>query len=95
MADVKFIPDSNGIRQIFKSSEMQAVLKDAAQSFADEANARASSHAADLGIKEFRVPPYSSHVDVLTNTAVGQAHTNGKMGHRDFAKFNTLASVNH
>ena len=95
MADVEFKLNSAGIREIFKSAGMQAVLKEYAQAFADEANSRAENHKKELHISEFKVPPYAAHADVLRGTAVGAAHTNGKIGQLDQAKFNTLNSVNH
>lgn len=95
MADVEFKINRSGIREIFKSGGMQAALKECAQTLADRANREAEWHKNKLHIKEFQVPPYAAHVDVLNNTAVGAAHTNGKMGQADMAKFNTLAGVNH
>lgn len=96
MADVVFKPNSAGIQEICKSPEMQAALLPLAQKLADEANREAEScHAAFLHIDRFEKPPYAAHVDVLDHTAVGAAHTNGKMGRADFAKFQTLAHVNH
>lgn len=95
MADVDFKIDRSGIREIFKSAGMQSALMEHAQTLAERANREAEWHKKKLHINKFKKPPYAAHVDVLDNTAVGAAHTNGKMGQADMAKFNTLASVNH
>lgn len=95
MADVDFKLNSAGLREIFKSDGMQAVLMEHAEAFAAEANSRAESHKRELHVNDFKVPPYAAHVDVLRGTAVGAAHTNGRMGQLDNAKFHTLNSVNH
>lgn len=95
MADVKFVPDTKGIQEIFKSQGMQAVLRQEAQKKADEANSRAESYKDYLHIDEFKTPPYGAHVDVLDRTAVGQAHTRTSLSHKLEAKFNILAPTNH
>lgn len=95
MANIKFEEDKAGIREIRKSAGMQAILKDAAQALADEANAKAEGHKDYLHIDRFIAAPYGSHVDVLDNTAVGQAHTRTSLSHKLEAKFNILATTNH
>lgn len=95
MADVEFKVNPAGIREIFKGAGMQAVLREHAEIMASEANSRAQIHTKLLHINGFDVPPYAAHVDVLSGTAVGAAHTNGKMGQIDQAKFHTLNAVNH
>lgn len=93
MADFKL--NRAGLREVFKSEGMQEVLLSYAQELADEANNQAKGHEKGLHISEFHVPPYAAHVDVLSGTAVGAAHTNGKMGRLDHAKYSTLNAVNH
>lgn len=95
MADVDFVLNRAGIREVCKSGGMQVALLECAEKLADRANSEAEWHKDKLHISEFRVPPYAAHVDVLTHTAVGAAHTNGKMGQRDMERFNTLAGANH
>lgn len=93
MASVKLNPA--GIEEVCKGAPMRAALLDAAQRLADGANARAAGHEKALHISEFRKPPYAAHVDVLAHTAVGAAHTNGKMGRLDQAKFKSLSAQAH
>lgn len=93
MADVKLNPA--GIEEVCKGAPMQAALLEVAQRLADGANARAAGHERALHISEFKKPPYAAHVDVLTHTAVGAAHTNGKMGQLDQAKFKSLSAQAH
>lgn len=78
MADVDFKPDSAGIQEICKSAGMQAALLEGAQSLASAANMRANPK--NARVTTFEVPPYAAHVDVLDRTAVGAAHTNGRIG---------------
>ena len=84
-----------GIEEICKGATMQAALLEAAQRLADGANSRAAGHKGALHISEFKKPPYAAHVDVLAHTAVGAAHTNGKMGQLDQAKFKSLSAQVH
>lgn len=93
MADVEFEFNKPGIAEVCKSSGMQAALLEQAQRIASAANADASSEG--LHIEEFKVPPYSAHADILTHTAVGAAHTNGKMGQLNEAKRFSLAKQCH
>lgn len=95
MANVKFVPDPKGISEICKSKDMQEALRSAAQGFADEANYKAESHKDYLHITEFQTAPYGVHVDILSHSAVGQAHTRTSLSHKLEAKFNILASTNH
>lgn len=90
-----FRPNRKGIQEICKSAGMQAALLAEAEKLAARANARASGHGKALHITEFNAPPYAAHVDVLSRTAVGAAHTNGKMGWLDQAKFKSLSAQNH
>ena len=90
-----FRPNRKGIQEICKSAGMQAALLAEAEKLAARANARASGHEKALHITEFNAPPYAAHVDVLSRTAVGAAHTNGKMGRLDQAKFKSLSAQNH
>ncbi len=78
MADVDFKPDSAGIQEICKSAGMQAALLSCAEDLAAQANLRADPK--NARVSAFEVPPYAAHVDVLDRTAVGAAHTNGKIG---------------
>ena len=78
MADTEFKPNSAGIQEICKSPSMQAVLLELAQKKAGAANLRANPR--NIHVSSFEVPPYAAHVDILDNTAVGAAHTNGKIG---------------
>lgn len=90
-----FRPNGKGIQEVCKSAGMQAALLAAGEKLAAGANARASGHEKALRITEFKAPPYAAHVDVLTRTAVGAAHTNGKMGRLDEAKFKSLSAQIH
>lgn len=93
MASVRLNPA--GIEEVCKGATMQAALLEAAQRLADGANSRAAGHEGALHISEFKKPPYAAHVDVLAHTAVGAAHTNGKMGQLDQAKFKSLSAQVH
>lgn len=95
MGSVDFKMDKAGVIEICKSAGMQAVLLDAAKEKAAGANAAAAGHEKALHITSFKVPPYAAHVDVLDRTAVGAAHTNGKMGQLDQEKFKSLSRQNH
>lgn len=93
MADVDFKPDSAGIQEICKSSGMQAVLLESAQSLASAANMSANPN--NARVTAFEVPPYAAHVDVLDRTAVGAAHTNGRIGQLNEALNFDLAKQCH
>lgn len=92
-SDFRF--DPSGIEEVAKSGAMQSELLRHAQKIAHQANALASTHVDGLHITGFQVDPYAAHVDILDHTAVGAAHTNGKMGQIDQAQYATLDSVNH
>lgn len=87
--------NSAGLIEICKSSGMQAALMEAASKKANAANADAQGNEKALHITAFKKPPYGAHVDVLDNTAVGAAHTNGKMGRLNESKFKSLSKQNH
>ena len=90
-----FKPNRSGIMEVCKSAGMRAALLECAQRMADGANASARGREADLHVASFRVPPFAAHADVLSRTAVGAAHTNGKMGQLCEGKFKCLSSQNH
>lgn len=91
----RFKPNPAGIMEVCKSEGMQSALLELAQGMADGANALAEEHCSDLRISSFRVQPFAAHADVLSHTAVGAAHTNGKMGQLCEGKFKCLSEQNH
>lgn len=91
----RFKPNRAGIMEVCKSEGMQSALLELAQGIADDANALAEGHCSDLRISSFRVQPFVAHADVLSHTAVGAAHTNGKMGQLCEGKFKCLSAQNH
>ena len=90
-----FKPNRAGIMEVCRSEGMQSALLELAQGIADGANDLAEEHCGDLHISSFRVPPFAAHADVLSRTAVGAAHTNGKMGRLCEGKFKCLSAQNH
>lgn len=90
-----FKPNPAGIMEVCKSEGMQSALLELAQGMADGANALAEEHCSDLRISSFRVQPFAAHADVLSHTAVGAAHTNGKMGQLCEGEFKCLSAQNH
>ena len=95
MANVNFRMNNAGIRDIAKSVGMQNVLKEAAKSLADEANASANSHADWLYEKKYRVQPYAAGVTVARGTAIGYATTATSVGFVDEKRYKSLSTTNH
>lgn len=90
-----FKPDLKGISEVCRSAGMQAALLECAQRIADGANAAARGRERELHVASFEVPPFAAHADVLDRTAVGAAHTNGRMGQICESRFKCLSSQNH
>lgn len=97
MADVTFVPDAAGIREIARSEGMQAALREEAGRICAAANSDARTHEGGLHIRggRFEVGPYGSSVDVLDNAAVGVVFTRTAVARMNEAKNKSLASQNH
>ncbi|WP_165247479.1 hypothetical protein [Adlercreutzia sp. ZJ141] len=96
MADIEFEIDHDGLQEICKSAGMKSELLRQAFKLADAANADAHSHEAKwVGSKGFEHEPYGAHVDVLSRTAVGAAHTRTKLGRINEAKYKSLGKQCH
>lgn len=91
MADVEFTMNRAGIREIFCSPEMQAVLKEEAENLCNIACARAEF----MTSKPFKFPPYQAYTRVLRGTAVAGVSTASKHAERFEARNQVLISTIH
>lgn len=92
MADLRlgrFRPIKAGIREVWKSQEMQDALRDLADEKAGEANSIAHLHS------EHDEELYGFGVDVLRGTAMGYVETKGVLGRIEQRAHHTLDAINH
>lgn len=84
----RFVPNSTGIMEVWKSEGMQSALRSAASRMEAAAN-----HAGHLHGPHGKL--YESGVDVLSRTAVGYVSTATELGAVDQKYHKTLDSLNH
>ena len=99
-----FTPNAHGIEQVFKSSGMQAALRQAVEPIADAANANFGLQAGDrvpLEVKNGTVQmvrfngtpkydPYGAYVDLAEHTAIGKVVCMTELGRYDNSINNTI-----
>lgn len=90
-----FQPDKAGIREIFRSEGMRAVLAEVSKQKSDEANRLARAQSDSLGLAYYEKPPYEPDVALLDNTYVGGVSTAHKLGAIDQEHNQTLDAINH
>ena len=99
-----FVPNTAGIRRVFRSSGMQSALKSAVEPIAARANANFGLHEGDRvplkakngTIRDVKfngtpkVDPYGAYVDLAPNTAIGKVVCKTELGRYDNSINNTI-----
>lgn len=99
-----FVPNSAGIRRVFRSGGMQHALKNAVEPIAARANANFGLHEGDpvpMTVKNGtvqtvrfngtpKIDPYGAYVDLAPNTAIGKVVCKTALGRYDNSINNTI-----